>query len=242
MENKIIKRLNKTTHSLDNEDSDHTDHNLFTSPGILKRRPYISTTKKRHSAFPKKNVQLPKKIIDTFVEKETIDQLIDAETGENISFSLAKWNSIEGRLNMDNKTVVEMGTGKLYISSNYYRKETENNTYHPIVKTFLSKGPLKNMFHTHWNKRSDTIDYHLMEDKGIEISPTKSLEVIDDVKNELVVSQLQEVMNTSRDNRLVLPPIVATPPSPSLEVVKTKEERHPGYKFNLYHQLIFLFV
>ncbi|KAJ1406878.1 hypothetical protein B484DRAFT_456710 [Ochromonadaceae sp. CCMP2298] len=44
------------------------------------------------------------------------EDLVDAETGERINLSRARWNVTEGRLSLDTQTILMMGTGRLDVT------------------------------------------------------------------------------------------------------------------------------
>lgn len=121
--------------------------------------------------------ETPKPVeVDTY-----FDELVDAETGEPIKLSNARWNAVEGRLNLDAKTILAMGTGKLNISNKdngtklppipssssspqrqqqqqYLMQSEENVRRHPLVTQYLLEGPMNARFHKYWNVREDQVD------------------------------------------------------------------------------------
>lgn len=55
------------------------------------------------------------------------DSIRDAETGEAIGISKAGWNVVEGRLNLNTKTILAMGTGRLDIKTRIEEREMQAN-------------------------------------------------------------------------------------------------------------------
>ena len=93
--------------------------------------------------------------------------LYDAETGEQISIPTAEWTSKEGRLNLDAKTVLGMGTGRLNIfkeDSHVINPNLEKlDEYpNPIIKTFIDRGPLNPRLHQLWDPRTDQVKEYLL--------------------------------------------------------------------------------
>ena len=116
---------------------------------------------------------------------EEID-VVDAETGELIALTTAKWNGIEGRLPLDQSTILSMGTGKLDMrnssmldtaaqDNDYYfnldddpelscseeeesRYASVHEIYHPLVLQFFKEGPLVIQNHRHWSSKTDKIE------------------------------------------------------------------------------------
>lgn len=98
--------------------------------------------------------------------------MVDAETGEPLKYTRAKWNAKEGRLSLTARTILDMGTGKLDIknrtmnnfdngtnnvSSNIVAS-TSNVKRNPIIEEFLNHGPLTPMYHIHWNSLTNTVE------------------------------------------------------------------------------------
>ncbi len=50
------------------------------------------------------------------------DMLIDAETGESLTVTKARWTTTEGRLSLNAKTIIDMGTGKLDVRSRVHEQ------------------------------------------------------------------------------------------------------------------------
>ena len=141
--------------------------------------------------FPKlPSPEKPKPVeVDTY-----FDELIDAETGQPIKLYNARWNAVEGRLNLDSKTILAMGTGMLNISNKAHedklppiapsssspkRQQTPQlmnaspegaARRHPLLTQYLLEGPVNPRFHRYWNVREDQVDlndetrYDIMEE------------------------------------------------------------------------------
>lgn len=91
----------------------------------------------------------------------------DAETGVPLQLTKAKWNPREGRLSLNARIILDMGTGKLDICKSPNRKAispSRKERSNPIVKEFLEKGPLTPNMHIGWNPRSNTIDYDILSE------------------------------------------------------------------------------
>ena len=90
--------------------------------------------------------------------------MIDAETGEPIRLTKAKWNGREGRVNLDYQSILTTGTGALSIKEDdklMLSTRAKHNTQcdsHPLVSKFLEDGPLTPIFHTRWNPRTGKVD------------------------------------------------------------------------------------
>jgi hypothetical protein len=90
------------------------------------------------------------------------DFIVDAETGENLSLTVARWNCREGRVNMDSKSIIATGTGKLDVSS----RAMNNSQFLPIsspisdntlVRKYKENGPLNIMYHVNWDSKTNTL-------------------------------------------------------------------------------------
>eukprot|EP01042_Synura_sphagnicola_P005667 gene5667-7231_t len=100
--------------------------------------------------------------------KPDFPMMVDAETGEPVGYTRAKWTAKEGRLSLTARTILDMGTGKLDIKTrcNPRSDDTldENSTIsqhsniNPIVKEFLQNGPLTPMYPKHRNPVPGTIE------------------------------------------------------------------------------------
>lgn len=93
--------------------------------------------------------------------------MVDAETGEPLNYTRAKWTAKEGRLSLTAKTILDMGTGKLDIrnrqstavSAQTHSEELiPSSGSHPIVEQFLKDGPLSPMYHVNWNPLSNCVE------------------------------------------------------------------------------------
>ena len=121
------------------------------------------------STFPKSSVHtnLPELKIRDQLHNKTKKVLqneiiVDAETGEKLSLTVARWNCREGRVNMDSKSIIATGTGKLDISS-----KTTNNAQFPsispsisdnnLVQKYKENGPLNIMYHVNWDPKTNTL-------------------------------------------------------------------------------------
>ena len=78
------------------------------------------------------------------------DSMIDAETGQPIKMSKARWNVKEGRLNLDTATILAMGTGRLDIRNRVHYEETLTST--PAVNSskhlILESSPISRVPYT----------------------------------------------------------------------------------------------
>lgn len=110
---------------------------------------------------------IPKRDDDEEVPDEMPTSFLDAETGETISFTKAKWTAKEGRLSLNAKMILDMGTGKLDIkarpsqlsssSSSPSLKASLRPSRHDLVTAFLNSGPLTPYMHVNWNPRRDAV-------------------------------------------------------------------------------------
>ncbi|RYH12556.1 hypothetical protein EON65_37970 [archaeon] len=95
--------------------------------------------------------------------------IFDQETGEKISFTKAKWTPKEGRLSLNAKIILDMGTGRLDIKSKSLDQSSSfcaieslqsyNSRFIPNnrVTEFMVKGPLTPHMHVDWDPRSNKI-------------------------------------------------------------------------------------
>ena len=101
------------------------------------------------------------KVLKTVVKpnyNKPVEIVYDAETNAPISFTKSVWTSKEGRLNMDARTILGMGTGKLDISkTNESVSSIEKKN--DLVQLFHSKGPLVPIFHKKWSAKTGDVDY-----------------------------------------------------------------------------------
>lgn len=142
-----------------------------------RRKPFQpSASYKGLSKEPKQLKPLEDEDIDEKRQKFIPGQkFYDAETGEEISLTHAKWSSKEGRLDLDANTILNMGTGKLDISVKAARARNATTAknedqftaskpsaaptkLHPLVQQFLEIGPLTPMFNKNWNIRTNKIE------------------------------------------------------------------------------------
>ena len=113
----------------------------------------------------------PKPVEDEELKREKFakdQEFFDEETGEPLQLTKAKWTPKEGRLSLNAKTILSMGTGLLDLkySSHGERSSTYNpnllrtppQNYHPLVSQFMADGPLTPMMHQNWNPRTDKVD------------------------------------------------------------------------------------
>ena len=118
------------------------------------------------------------------VVKNLSDVYRDAETGEIINLTKAKWSSVEGRLNYNRQSIIDMGTGRLNLkrSMSPTTSMTEsmkefvhsvpsneewvpsmetmsitNDRPHPLVKKFLEQGPINLRVHKLWSPMTDAL-------------------------------------------------------------------------------------
>lgn len=120
------------------------------------------------------------------VEKD--ETVIDAETGKPIKLTKSVWTGREGRLDINGKTVLAMGTGVLDILSkdrspgafkeqhknmqkNNERGETKKND---LVEMFHERGPLKIIFHKYWDPKTGEINEDLRREECIPPSDSES--------------------------------------------------------------------
>jgi hypothetical protein len=121
-----------------------------------------------------------KKLVNEAAKSQEIifrkdQEFVDAETGELLQLTKAKWTSKEGRLSMTAKTILDMGTGKLDMkvtgkqethersASSVKSSQCQSTSYHPLISQFLKDGPLTPMMHRRWNPLSDSVDHSLHE-------------------------------------------------------------------------------
>lgn len=104
----------------------------------------------------------------------------DAETGEPLTFTKSKWDAVEGRVNLDYRSIILMGTGAMSIKSTANgtglsremlfdttsdeSAEDENcdldinENSNPLFVKFLRDGPLNKMSHQRYNVKTGEID------------------------------------------------------------------------------------
>jgi len=123
------------------------------------------------STFPKSSVHTSLPELKIFRENRSKlhkakgllqNDIVDAETGENISLTVARWNCREGRVNMDSKSIIATGTGKLDISS-----KVQNNVQpltisssisdNILVQKYKDNGPLNIMYHVDWDPKTNKL-------------------------------------------------------------------------------------
>ena len=102
--------------------------------------------------FPEKEEpKMPELTLDSFK-----DSMVDAETGEAIVLSKAGWNVREGRLNLNTKTILEMGTGRLDIKNKVNNARNPDNsiaTLTPSVTKYI--GRLSPIYSTEQSAKSN---------------------------------------------------------------------------------------
>lgn len=109
-------------------------------------------------------------------EKVSLPPLVDAETGEELSFTKSKWTAKEGRVNLNSKCIIEMGTGRMNI---FKTSSDVNNSFisdsfpmHELVSESINNGPLRPMFHRFWNAKYDEIiipeNYHRHDNDDVD--------------------------------------------------------------------------
>lgn len=94
----------------------------------------------------------------------------DSGTGEELKFTASKWSSREGRVNLDSKSIIAVGTGRLDIAHNLVCLNNEDLSLHSsefdsptrrerhsLVQQFLKRGPLIPMFHRDWDPKTDSV-------------------------------------------------------------------------------------
>ena len=104
----------------------------------------------------------------------------DAETGEPIKFTKSKWDAVEGRVNLDYRSVILMGTGAMCIKStangtgltkDMLFDMTEDNgdvdgdeelsfkeEDNPLFIKFMREGPQNIMSHERYNVKTGKVD------------------------------------------------------------------------------------
>jgi len=129
------------------------------------------------------------------IKKDVDETVFDAETGKPIKLTKSIWTGREGRLDIDGKTVLAMGTGMLDIlskdrSPGGYKEHSNNHTNNmynndipkidsfetkknDLVEMFHERGPLKVIFHKYWDPKTGEINDELR-------SVSESEEDIDD--------------------------------------------------------------
>jgi hypothetical protein len=129
---------------------------------------------------------------DEDAKREKFDkdqEFFDSETGEPLQLTKAKWTPTEGRLSLNAKTILNMGTGMLDLkySSQGSRNSTTSSqqntlattstatssTMHPIVQRFLKEGPLTPMMHENWNPLTDQVD-NLLQSETQSVASSQS--------------------------------------------------------------------
>ncbi len=176
------------------------------------------------------NINLSPKKKEVIATPEDIElmqaAMVDAETGEKLHFSKAKWTPKEGRLSLSAQTILDMGTGKLDIknrvlenqglssegSSSLYRKPLRSpHKPHKLVDKFLQDGPLTPMYHILWNPITNEIENPLAVDSGEILSDHPSTAQL------LSLSYEAEPYSTSTFARTTDPPALEGP-NATLEV------------------------
>lgn len=102
-----------------------------------------------------------------------IVEMKDAETGEIINYTRARWSSQEGRLELNAQTIVDMGTGRLDLkerntNKNTARRYQKGHIDHPLVSQFIDQGPLTPIMHKYWNPRTNEVDYNLSDNNNLQ--------------------------------------------------------------------------
>ncbi len=146
-----------------------------------KQKPFRPSASYKALDIPLTKFQLPHEIdteednrVKTKSNIPDFSSMIDAETGEQLKYTNAKWSAKEGRLNLTARTILDMGTGKLDIKNRQLhstslhanansspllsaRSCNKNQDRHPLVNQFLTDGPLSPMYHVHWNPLSNSV-------------------------------------------------------------------------------------
>jgi hypothetical protein len=118
----------------------------------------------------------PKPLAKEKVEEEELKRekfsknqdFVDAETGESLELTKAKWTAKEGRLSLTAKTILNMGTGKLDLKlTSKERRDfsdkplsidsTQLSRKHSLVDRFIAEGPLTPMMHKNWDPLTNEI-------------------------------------------------------------------------------------
>jgi hypothetical protein len=102
--------------------------------------------------FPTKDeLKMPELTLDSFK-----DSMVDAETGEAIVISKAGWNVREGRLNLNTKTILEMGTGRLDIKNKVENVSNANNSIATLTPSVnKNSGRLSPIYSTEQSAKSN---------------------------------------------------------------------------------------
>lgn len=156
-----------------------------------KQKPFRPSASYKALDIPLTTFQLPHEIDseeDNRVKRNSnipdFGSMIDAETGEQLKYTNAKWSAKEGRLNLTARTILDMGTGKLDIKNRPFyssslhanenssptlsaRSRENNQDRHPLVNQFLTVGPLSPMYHVHWNPLSNSVIDPNFEKNGL---------------------------------------------------------------------------
>lgn len=111
----------------------------------------------------------------------------DAETGQPLKLTKAKWNKKEGRVNLDYRSIILMGTGAMSIAQKAISRgdgmhqgqgllldTNDDDNYdddmvgdhdsddqkedHPLFRKFIMEGPLNPMAHQRWNPKTGEVD------------------------------------------------------------------------------------
>jgi hypothetical protein len=85
--------------------------------------------------------------------------IIDAETGESLTFTTSTWNGIEGKVNLSSETILNRGTGKIDVLKAdipvpISSTSTDSN---PLVAYFMENGPLNVRMHKDWDPKSGKV-------------------------------------------------------------------------------------
>jgi len=144
-----------------------------------RRKPFRPSAS--YQGLSKEPQQLPIEIEDIDEKRQKFipgQKFYDAETGEEIGLTQAKWSAKEGRLDLDAHTILIMGTGKLDIKNRVANRMKQGNNEdeniiensqpeilsptkrHPLVQKFLDIGPLTPMFNSRWNPLTNEIEIH----------------------------------------------------------------------------------
>jgi hypothetical protein len=123
----------------------------FPKSSVHTSLPELKIVKENHSKLKNKTKTLLR------------NEIIDAESGENLSLTVARWNCREGRVNMDSKSIIATGTGKLDISSRVKKDNVQSSSISSslsdniLVQRYKDNGPLNIMYHVNWDPKTNKL-------------------------------------------------------------------------------------
>ncbi len=89
-------------------------------------------------------------------------KLVDAETGATLSLTRSRWSCQEGRINLDARSIIEAGTGRMDIFPSVPRpaNDVDISVFQgrsDLLTDYLRSGPLNNFFHRYWDPKVDEV-------------------------------------------------------------------------------------